>query len=440
MSKFSTFLFILYVGAIGYLGILNQDRISLYLFSDQLYEMPKVILLLTASLAGAFLMFLAFIVKDTRKFILTIQQQKKTKREERIKGLYSKALDAYFAQRWEDAESVLEQILRESPDYIESLLKLGSIKVQMREFAAAFGYFKRAYSVDPARTETLFALADVKEATGAYPDALVYIDEVLNLHEDNVRALYRKRDILEKMEKWDDLVYLQKNILKMKKSEKSKAREQGKLTGYCYEQGRFSLENGDLEKAQKVFRTILRHDKDFIPAHLGLAEVILREEHADDAVNYLENTYEQTRSLIVLARLEDLLINIDEPARLLNIYRNALAGDPDNTSLKLMLGKLYHRLEMLDDATDILQSIDYSGQTYPEVSKILGNIYLKRNEPEKAAEEFKKVIDLRKAFRVPYCCTNCGFFAVDWSGRCPACKTWNSFQFDIFDTCKVVTV
>ncbi|MGE5893708.1 MAG: tetratricopeptide repeat protein, partial [bacterium] len=334
----------------------------------------------------------------------------------------------------------LEQILKESPEHIDSLLKMGSIKSHAREYSAAFNYYKRAYSIDPSRPETLFALADVKEASGAYPDALVYVDEILEMYEDNVRALYRKRELLEKMEKWDDIVYLQRKIIKMKKSDKGRAREQEKLLGYKYEQGRYSLENGEFEKAQKTFQTVLRLDKKFIPAHLGLAEVMLREGNADDAVNYLENGYLQTRSLIVLARIEDMLINLDEPGRLISIYRTALLKEPDSVPLKLMLGKLYHRLEMLDDALEVLQSIDYSGTGSPEIAKILGNIYLKRHEPQKAAQQFKKAIDMRRAFRVPYCCAICGFFAVDWAGRCPSCKNWNTYQFDISDSCRIALV
>ena len=440
MGKFSMFLFMVYAAVVGYLGVLNHDEMTLVLYGGTVYQIPKIILVLISSALGALLMFLGFLVRDTRRFISTIQTQKKMRKDERIRMLYSRALDEFFSQRWDDAREILEQVLKEAPEHIDALLKLGSIKYNAREFSSAFSYYRRAYSIDPARAETLFALADVKEAGGAYAEALAFVDEALELDEDNVRALYRKRDLLEKMEKWDDIVYLQKRIIKMKKSEKGKEREQLNLIGYKYEQWRQSLESGNVEKAQKAFRTILRLDRKFIPAHLGLAETILREGNADDAVDYLENVFLQVRSLIVLARIEDLLINVDEPGRLISIYRHALLSEPENVSLRLMLGKLYYRLEMLDDALDTLQAIESSGGTHPELSKILGSIYLKRNQPERAAHEFRRVIDVRSAFRVPYCCANCGFFAVEWAGRCPSCRSWNTFQFDIFDSCKTVPV
>ena len=438
MGKFLVFLFILFMVAMGYFGIMNKDQVVISISEGHIYEIPKFVLVLLSSALGALLMLVVFVVRDTRRFIVNVQQQKRTKKEDRIKSLYEKALDAYFAERWDDARSVFEQILKVDPEHINSLLKLGDIAFNEQDYKTANEHYSRANTIDPEKAETLFALVKVKKATGASADALVYVDEILDNDEGNMRALYAKRDLLEGMERWDDLIYLQKGIIKKKQSESEKDEEQRQLVGYRYEYGRYSLENGELEKAQKAFREVIKTDKDFVPAHLGLAEVMFREENTEEAISYLENIYGKTKSLIVLARLEDLLINIGEPSRLIRTYKNALVNEPNNNTLKLFMGKLYHRLEMLDDALEVLEDID-SASTYPEISKILGNIHLKRSQPEKAAEEFRKVIDMKKAFRIPYCCSNCGFFSVDWSGRCPSCKEWDTLMFDIFASCKFQT-
>lgn len=438
MGKFLVFLFIIFMIAMGYFGIMNKDQVVISLSEGHMYEIPKFVLVLLSSAIGAFLMLVVFVVRDTRRFIVNVQHQKRTKKEDKIKSLYEKALDAYFSERWDDAKVVFEQILKVEPEHINSLLKLGDIAFNDQDFKTANDHYSHANSIDPDKPEVLFALVKVKKAMGAPADALVYVDEILDNDEGNMRALYTKRDLLEGMERWDDLIYLQKDIIKKKHSEDEKEEEQKELVGYRYEYGRYSLENGELEKAQKAFREVIKTDKDFIPAHLGLAEVMFREENTEEAISYLENIYGRTKSLIVLARLEDLLINTGEPSRLIRTYKNALAGEPNNNTLKLFLGKLYHRLEMLDDAIEVLEDID-SASSYPEIAKILGNIHLKRNQPEKSVEEFKKVIDMKKAFRIPYCCSNCGFFSLDWSGRCPSCKEWDTFRFDIFASCKFQT-
>jgi lipopolysaccharide biosynthesis regulator YciM len=438
MGKFLVFLFIIFMIAIGYFGIMNKDQVVISLSEGHIYEIPKFVLVLLSSALGAFLMLVVFVVRDTRRFIVNVQYQKRTKKEDKVKSLYEKALDAYFSERWDDAKAVFEQILKVEPEHINSLLKLGDIAFNDQDYKTANDRYSHANSINPDKPETLFALVKVKKAIGARADALAYVDEILDNDEGNMRALYTKRDLLEGMERWDDLIYLQKDIIKRKHSEDEKDEEQKVLIGYRYEYGRFSLENGELEKAQKAFREVIKMDKDFIPAHLGLAEVMFREENTEEAISYLENIYGKTKSLIVLARLEDLLINIGEPSRLIRTYKNALASEPNNNTLKLFLGKLYHRLEMLDDAIEVLEGID-SASSYPEIAKILGNIHLKRNQPDKAVEEFKRVIDMKKAFRIPYCCSNCGFFSLDWSGRCPSCKEWDTFKFDIFASCKFQT-
>lgn len=436
MGKFITFLFIFFVIVLGYFAVLNRESVDVYFLKDHPYSIPMTALVLISSAVGAFLMFLTFAVRDTRRFIFNIHRQKTIRKEDKIRNLYSKALDAFFAQRWDEAKQILEQILKEDPERIDAILKLGDIAHNSYDYNAAFDYFKRANTLDPSRVETLFALIKVKEAMNAFPDALGYVDEILAVDENNIRALFKKRDLLEKMGRWEDLINLQKNIVVRSKPSEKKEDDQGKLSGYEYEFGRYAMEQGELEKAQKAFRSVIKLEKGFIPAHLGLAEIMIKEDNGKEAVNYLENIYKQTRSLIILARLEDILIETGEPARLIRIYKNSLIDDPDNNTLKFFLGKLYHRLEMLDDAVEVLEDVD-SSYSYPEISKIKGSIYTKRNQHEKAAEEFKKVIDMKKALRLPYCCSNCGFLSVAWSGRCPSCNNWDTYQFDIFGSCRV---
>jgi len=99
---------------------------------------------------------------------------------------------------------------------------------------------------------------------------------------------------------------------------------------------------------------VIRLEKDFIPATLGLAEVLLREGENEEAINLLEKNYEQTSSMIVLLRLEDLLISVGEPLRLIRIYKNNILKNPQDPVIKFFLGRLYYRLEMIDDAFEIM--------------------------------------------------------------------------------------
>lgn len=95
----------------------------------------------------------------------------------------------------------------------------------------------------------------------------------------------------------------------------------------------------------------------------------------------LERAYETTKSVIILHKLEEVYLNLDQPEGIINFYQNAINRDPNSLDLKFFLGKLYYRLEMIDDAYAILSEIDPTDKNFPDLHKIVGNIYLRKNNP-----------------------------------------------------------
>jgi lipopolysaccharide biosynthesis regulator YciM len=436
MGKLSVLIFVLFLVALSVFAVHNKEVTTITIPGGNVYEMPKIALILFSSALGALAMLVVFAIRDTKKFIDNWQFQKKQKQDTKVQELYSRALNFILAHNEDGAKEALEDILTEEPEHLGALLRLGDIYTSEEDYQKANSYYQKAKAINPENLETLFAIENVLEKTGRWPDALKTIEDILDVDDANLTAMYRKRDILEKQGKWDDLVYLQKAILKHEHTEKDKKREHENLIGYKYEYGRDSLENNQLEKAKKAFKTVLRLNKEFIPATLGLAEVMLREGDNEEAINLLEKAYEETSSKIVLARLEDLLISLGEPSRLISIYKNSISKNPNDPPTKFFLGKLFYRLEMVDDAFETLYGMDTGGVPYPELHRLLGNLYLRRNQFENAVEEFKKGVDTKMSLQPPYCCSACGFAGTDWSGRCPDCKQWGTYQFNLVGICK----
>jgi lipopolysaccharide biosynthesis regulator YciM len=436
MGKLSIFIIVLFFGVVALFAINNHEVTTIKVPFGSLYEIPKIALILLSSAIGFFVTLFVFAIRDTKKFIDNWQYQRKQKQDIRVQELYSKALNALLARNEESAKGALEEVLVEEPDHIDALLRLGDIAAAEDDYQRANTYYQKAKNIMPKKIETLFALEGLMEKTARWTEAMRYLDDVLEIDDSNLTAMYKKRGLLERGGQWDDLVYLQKAILKHEHSEKDKKRESQNLIGYKYEYGRHSLENNQLEKAKKAFKTVLRLEKDFLPAILGLAEVMLIEGDSEEAVNLLEKSYENTHSTILLARLEDLLINLGEPSRLIRIYKNSISKKPNNPVTKFFLGKLFYRLEMVDDAFEILTGIDTAGVLYPELHQVLGNLYMRKNQCEKAVQEFKKAVDVKLSLRLPYCCKQCGNTADEWSGRCPGCKHWSTYQFNLEGACK----
>ncbi len=436
MSKLSVFVFILFLIVVGYFAILNKEPVTFKVSTETVYEMPKVALVLMSFAIGCTVMLFYFFIRDTRRFITNRQYIKLQKKEIKIQELYSKALNAILADNEEEAKTTLQEILELNPSHIQSLLRLGDIAAGNEDFQNAINYYKKARDIEPRNIEALFCLSRIMEKTGRDSDALVYINNILELDSDNLTALHMKRAIFEKRGNLDELISVQKQIIKSEQNEKERQREQKILIGYKYEQGRMNLENGEIEKAKRTFRTVIRVNMEFIPAYLGYAEALIREEKTEEAAGFLEKAFDDTSSLIILARLEDLLINVGDPGRLIRFYRNILSREPQNQAVRFFLGKLFYRLEMLDDAYDTLMTVERMGDKFPELHQLLGNIFKRRGEYERAIEEFKKVLDMKSALRLPYCCSKCGYSSSDWSGRCPNCKNWSTYQLNLYGICK----
>ncbi|PKL51606.1 MAG: hypothetical protein CVV37_05500 [Nitrospira bacterium HGW-Nitrospira-1] len=436
MGKLSIFIVMLFFGVVALFAINNHEVTTIKVPFGSVYEIPKIALILLSSGIGFLATLFIFAIRDTKKFIENWQYQKKRKQDIKVQGFYSKALNALLAHNEESAKDALEEILAEEPEHIDALLRLGNIAAAEDDYQKADDCYQKAKNINPKKLETLFALEGLMEKTGRWPEAMKYLEDILDIDDSNLTAMYQKRGILERQGKWDDLVYLQKAVLKHVHSEKDKKRENQNLIGYKYEYGRHSIENNQLEKAKKAFKTVLRLEKDFLPAILGLAEVMLTEGDSEEAVNLLEKSYENTYSTILLARLEDLLIGLGEPSRLIRIYKNSISKRPNDPVIKFFLGKLFYRLEMIDDAFDTLTGIDTGGASYPKLHQVLGNLYTRKNQPEKAAQEFRKAVEIKLSLRLPYCCKQCRHTADEWSGRCPACKHWSTYQFNLEGACK----
>ena len=436
MDKLSIFIIVLFFGVVALFAINNHEVTTIKVPFGSVYELPKIALLLLSTSIGFLVTLLVFAIRDTRKFIENWQYQKEQKQNIKVQELYSKALNALLAHNEEAARDALEDILKEKPDHIDALLRLGDIAKAEDEHQKANTYYQKARIIRPNKIETLFAIEDLMEKSGRWAEAMKYLEDILDIDDNNLTAMYRKRGILERQGRWDDLVYLQKAILKHEHSEKDKKRESQNLIGYKYEYGRYSIESNQLEKAKKAFKTVLRLDKDFLPAILGIAEVMVIEGNSEEAVNLLEKAFEDTHSTIILARLEDLLISLGEPSRLISIYKNSISKKPNDPVTKFFLGKLFYRLEMVDDAFEILTGLDTAGLLYPDLHQVLGNLYMRKNQPEKAVGEFKKAIDIKFSLRLPYCCKQCGNTADEWSGRCPDCRLWGTFQLNLEGACK----
>ncbi len=435
MTKIAVLLFIIFVAALGYLAILNKETVTLKLSEKYIYEIPKIALILLSSAIGAVATLAVIAVRDAKRYIESWQNMRLQKRDLRIQESYLKGLDAFFACRYEEALELFNHILEEDPTNVNTLLRCGDIAFNRGDLIKAKDFYMKAKEIRHQSLEVLFSLEKVFEAEQKWQEALRYLDNILEIDEGNPKALFRKRGIYETNKNFAALLNTQYKILRSDIPQKEKQKEHKNLFGYKYELGRYYLEKGDVEKAKKIFKSIIKENKDFMASYLALAEVYLKDGDVEEAEALLIKGYEVTSALVFLARLEDFLIAVGEPGKIIDFYQKAIQKNPKDPKPQFLLAKLYYRLEMIDYAFETIMAIDTTTADYPDLHILLGNIYERHMQYNKAVEEFRKALKAERSLLIPFCCSECSYTSIEWIGRCPRCRQWNTFTLDISGTC-----
>ncbi len=420
---------------IVFLVAFNQGTVTINILPSKSYEISKSAFLLASLGIGAGVIFFLYMLRDIRRYLRGLRVQREQKKRSKIQELYTKGLNSLLAKRNREAISFFQKVLAIEPNHVDTLLRMGISLLREKNPQEAILLHQKALGLDRDNQEVMFSLAADYEEAKRYDDALKVYKEILSRDSSNFTALIRMRDLYQRLNHWEDLYETQRQLLANPLSPAEQEVEHRRLVGFKYEFGRSLLEAGDLERARKMFRGVIKLDRDFIPAYLGLGEVYLEEDKTEEAAALWQKAYKMTSSTLLLHRLEDVNLKQGEPGKAIEIYKQAVNWKPQDITLKFFLGKLYYRLEMVDEAFDILTAVDWGDKEYADVHKLLGNIYLRRGSLGLAASEFKKALGFRKQIIIPYICSNCDLRTTNWSGRCPNCGKWNTFGINLEKPC-----
>jgi len=127
----------------------------------------------------------------------------------------------------------------------------------------------------------------------------------------------------------------------------------------------------------------------------------------NEAVDAWHQGFETTGSPIFLTFLEEHFLAQEQPLAAIEALKRCVARARKDTLPRFYLGKLFFRLEMLDDALAILQSLDGRASYAPTLHYLLGRIHERRRNHRDAATEYRKVIKEMELVQLDYRCRAC---------------------------------
>jgi len=429
LPRFFFLILIILTASFYYLSSYNPAHVNFALSQEMRYELPIVQLVFIASFVGGLLVFISYMAYDLQKALERWRIRRREKKRGVIQGLYQHGMDALKKGERDKAKDFLTRYIEKDPANIEAYIQLAGVYFKEENYGDAIKVLSKARLLEPNHTGVLSHLATDFKKAQRMDDAISALENIIDINPSNLEALRELRGIYRSLNRWENACDIQKEIIRYTTSNRKKNDQEVKiLLGFKYEYGNQLLEEGEIEKAERVFKDMIKQDRTFVPSYIGLGDAYYKKGKLEEAAETWENTFATSGEIVFLHRLEDMLIREEQPDRILEGYRNILAERPDDLTVRFFFGKLCLRLEMVEEALEQLLKVDASGADFPEVHYLLAEAYRRRGRYEKSVNEFQRALSFKKKMLIPFVCSNCGKESIKWSGCCPNCGVCNTFS------------
>ncbi|MBI5561165.1 MAG: tetratricopeptide repeat protein [Deltaproteobacteria bacterium] len=429
-SRVILFISIVIVVGFFYLHTLNPGTVKFVVTSDQTYVLPVTVLIFGGFIAGVTLMVINLLFADARRALKDMRLRRERKLSEKAEEGFREGVNIFLKGNTKKAIELLEASLDGNPRSRDIRLKLADAYMETGLHSKAAEVLGNHILHNPDDMEVLFDLAICSEKIGDKAGFEKSLREVLRLDKTNPRAIRLLRDMKMREGDWEEAIRCEKTLISSERGENAATREREKkiLTGLLYEAALRYIKDDKIDTAEDRAKEALKTGEgNFVPAYILMGELFLKRYNTSGARKLWERAYERTKDVVFLLRLEDIYLGVSNPEGILTLYKDAINRDPGNVNLRLLLSRLYLRLEMVDNAMRELERIEDEASENFFRKLLLAEAYLRRRQSEKAALLFQDAVMPDKDLTPPFRCGVCGYMPGDWHYRCPCCSEWNTF-------------
>ncbi|MBI5344135.1 MAG: tetratricopeptide repeat protein [Deltaproteobacteria bacterium] len=411
-----------------YLHTENPGVITFVVTKDHTYALPAALLLFIGFLAGAGLAVINSLLVDAKRAIKEVMSRREKRQNAEADENYRKGVEALAIGDTRLARTHIEKALMSRPTDAGMIISLSDTYMREGRAPAAMKVLENGITNNPGDSAILSAIGKCSRDAGDDLRASKAFDEVIETDPKNQYALRNLRDIMVKEKAWPQAASMQKRVLDNEDDNRVKERERRLYTGLLFETAAKLAEEGRLVEAISKVKEVLKNDSAFMPAHMLLGMILYRQGNAANAIKVWEKEYSRRPALPLLLKIEDAHIKESAPDRILERYNREISANPGEINPRLLLARLYLRLEMVDNAIDELEGLYHEGEDTFYVQALLGEAYLRRKQTAKAAILFQKALDIDRELMPPFACRACSHKVRSWRPRCPGCGEWNSLE------------
>ena len=241
-------------------------------------------------------------------------------------------------------------------------------------------------------------------------------------------ALAQLRDLLSGAGEVQEALSTQQHLVSIAPPSRRAAEEKRALTlRHAY--ARVLLERGEAVEAARLFRSVVDEDKGAVPAWVRLGEALLAAGNETAAVAAWQQGHEVTGATPPLTALQDYYLDRTCPEDAISVWKQAIAQQEDALESQYLLGTLYDRLYMLDEAIRT-----FSGLTTldaPALDARISRILESRGDLAGAVGRARQAIAAAPDLAAEYGCQSCGERQSGWHDSCPDCGAYGSVGLDL---------
>lgn len=427
--KVRTFLFILLTMpvllAMASLFLNNREVLSREVHFWGGANLSVGLTLLIFLLLGAAITTLAGLTREFGTLLSRRRARRESRRAEEIEEEYARGLGAVLEGREDDALRHFRGVLERDSRHFNTLLKLGEVLRHQGRHADAIEYHRKAHHLKEEDTRPLYALVEDYEAKGDLDRARAVLGKIIGINKQSLSAWRKLRALHMKEKNWEKALQAHERV---EKHARATEPDRGFGIGIRFEMASERLRAGRTKEAIAEFRKLQKEAPRFVPAHVFLGEALAEDGLEPDALQAWYSGFEATGSAVFLSVLEEYFLQRDRPDAAIDALKRCVAMSRKDTLPRFYLGKLYFRLEMLDDALATLSALEGRASYAPALHYLLGRVHERRKNFRDSASEYRKVIREMDLVHLEYRCRSCGNTSVDWSERCANCGEWNCIE------------
>jgi len=418
--------FLLWLGTV-YMGNLSVFSAKVLLWKD--VQISVLLLVVVVFAAGLVLNVFYSGYMEIRRMVKNFNASAATRAGKRISTLLQEAQVSLAHGLLAEARATLEAILQERPDHVPAALLLADVLMKQGDSETAVKHLETLCLAQPDLVEARYQLADALVSARKSDGSVNLLKQLAGDHPKSaLRALRRLRALHVEAGRWDEAVDVHKRLVTRFQSELNQA-EKAQGVALAFQAGLVKVEADLFKDASLIFQQVLKDDSSFVPAYLALGRCMILQDQESQGVEIWLEGFRTTGEGALLQEIEDYFIQCGRPEEGLAVLQRVAATSVHQTTAKFFLGKMYYRLEILDEALVLFQEVRAQVVYSPILFFFMAKIHGRRGRTEQALNEYRQLLRNLGVLKLRYECNVCSRRTQDFLDRCEACGSWNSVHF-----------